>query len=415
MKVISNLLLLACKIINHLIPKKLKYVYFIPHDNCSTDKYDIINYRSDNVLSLFNYMLRDNRFDDYRFNIEITELEKTGDYSEYCKRINPKIAVNFLRNKKKSHYNKNNILYLLKAYYFIFRSSYIFTSSWYYNFIFKTKKQKIICLGYGAPFKYHYHDAKKFKNMRRIKDVSFDFHVSTSDLASRIESVDSGISYYKFLNLGYPRNDNLFNVQNIIYAKDELKKILGYDFKKMILYTPTFRDYEKDETETRNIFGYFADYNILSDVLVENECVLIGKLHPWQNTKIIEKENLKNMHIFSPTDKLGLYDLMAISDALITDYTSGYCDYLLLDRPVIFNFYDLETYKRERGFAFDPIEAVCAGEIVYSFDNLIKSISKILNGFDSFNDKRRLVNSLFNKYSDSNSSKRICDEFFSVK
>jgi len=45
----------------------------------------------------------------------------------------------------------------------------------------------------------------------------------------------------------------------------------------------------------------------------------------------------QTIFIIPPTDKLNLTDLMLASDALITDYTSGYNDYLLLDKPVIFN------------------------------------------------------------------------------
>ncbi|MCS2279479.1 CDP-glycerol glycerophosphotransferase family protein [Bacteroides thetaiotaomicron] len=41
---------------------------------------------------------------------------------------------------------------------------------------------------------------------------------------------------------------------------------------------------------------------------------------------------------------------------MITDYTSTYFDFLLVNKPVIFNFYDIEEYRRVRGFSFEPIE-----------------------------------------------------------
>lgn len=47
---------------------------------------------------------------------------------------------------------------------------------------------------------------------------------------------------------------------------------------------------------------------------------------------------------------------MAVSDVLITDYTSAYFDFLLLDKPVVFNFYDFEEYSETRGFSFTPIK-----------------------------------------------------------
>lgn len=51
-----TLMIFFLKLINYCIPMR-KRIYFIPHNNCDTDKYDIINYTSDNVLSLFNYPL----------------------------------------------------------------------------------------------------------------------------------------------------------------------------------------------------------------------------------------------------------------------------------------------------------------------------------------------------------------------
>lgn len=44
---------------------------------------------------------------------------------------------------------------------------------------------------------------------------------------------------------------------------------------------------------------------------------------------------------------------MAQCDLLITDYSSIYLDYLLLDRPIVFFAYDLEHYvERDRALYF---------------------------------------------------------------
>lgn len=56
-----TLMIFFLKLINYCIPMR-KRIYFIPHNNCDTDKYDIINYTSDNVLSLFNYILESGKY-----------------------------------------------------------------------------------------------------------------------------------------------------------------------------------------------------------------------------------------------------------------------------------------------------------------------------------------------------------------
>ena len=64
----------------------MRNLFFIPHFNCSSDNYDIINYKSDNVLCLFNSILRDPKFIEYDLYIAIFDESKVGEYKQYCKR-----------------------------------------------------------------------------------------------------------------------------------------------------------------------------------------------------------------------------------------------------------------------------------------------------------------------------------------
>ena len=85
----------------------------------------------------------------------------------------------------------------------------------------------MVCLGYYTPFKDDYHLGNKFyENIRKKIDLSFDYHISTSSLSSRIISIDSGIRYSKFLNLGFPRNDNLLNFENKKVILEKLSNLL---------------------------------------------------------------------------------------------------------------------------------------------------------------------------------------------
>src|SRR5690606_16822516 len=62
--------------------------------------------------------------------------------------------------------------------------------------------------------------------------------------------------------------------------------------------------------------------------------------------------------------------LLRRTDVLITDYSSIYIDYLLLDRPIIHFVYDLEAYQRERGFLYDLKDAF-AGASASTFADLM--------------------------------------------
>ncbi len=97
-------------------------------------------------------------------------------------------------------------------------------------------------------------------------------------------------------------------------------------------------------------------------------------------------------------------DLYIASDLLITDYSSVFFDYSILERPIIFYMYDLEHYANEmRGFYLSLDEL--PGPIVQTEDDLIKEI-KTADGW-KVNDKYREFVKRFNPYEDGNSSKRV--------
>ena len=59
-----------------------------------------------------------------------------------------------------------------------------------------------------------------------------------------------------------------------------------------------------------------------------------------------------------------LHELLGESCALVTDVSSAYVDYLLLDRPIVHHFPDIEAYGHSRGYSFEPIQDYLAGPVV---------------------------------------------------
>ena len=88
----------------------------------------------------------------------------------------------------------------------------------------------------------------------------------------------------------------------------------------------------------------------------------------------------------------------------MTDYSSVFFDYSILERPVIFYMYDLEQYANEmRGFYLSLDEL--PGPIVKDEDALISEI----RAADSWqaDEKYKAFVKRFNPYEDGNSSKRV--------
>lgn len=104
-----------------------------------------------------------------------------------------------------------------------------------------------------------------------------------------------------------------------------------------------------------------------------------------------------------------LYELLAGSDALITDYSSVYFDYLLTNKPIGITIDDIENYRNTLGFAFENVESILVGEKICEFKDLVLFFDNLINDIDSYYEARRKNCDLFNYYKDNNSTKRVYD------
>lgn len=392
------------KVLNYLIPKEKNRIVFLPHLNGKADCYDILNFHSDNVLCLFNYIIRCNDYNDYHLVLFYYDSLKLNEYKTYVNDINPVIKVTFVP------YSEKNVVKIL------LRSHKCFTDQAYYNFRFKIKKQKFICLGYFTPFKRDYlwegprlgyvsHDY--FMDEFKRHNESFDYYVTTSDISSRVLSIDTGISYYKFVPFGMPRNEMFLHPNHDCLLF--LKKYLNLSCDHLIMYTPTFRDYE--EPGDANILGYKTSLVDVERILEDNNAILIAKLHPKKKfVKDVDGKSSRIINYNNLPSNFSLYDYLSIADILITDYTSTYFDFLYADKPVIFNNYDFEKYSKIRGFSYNPIKPYCSGYIVDSYKSLCDAISESLVK-DVFKVQRNIIHGIMNTASGENVCSVICSNF----
>lgn len=135
MKILKKIFQVIVKIINHCVPVDSRSLYFIPHPNCRTDKYDIINYSSDNVLVLLNYLLKKDSAEYYKIYVEIYDSSRISEYQEYIYGINPNIRCTFLcACVGRFFFNKVSFKDMLYAFFCFCRASKCFTATFYYDF-----------------------------------------------------------------------------------------------------------------------------------------------------------------------------------------------------------------------------------------------------------------------------------------
>jgi hypothetical protein len=407
---IKQLIFKSC---NSLCRKDNKSLFFFPHPGCYTDRTSLLNYKSDNAISFLHYML-EYHGKDYTFNIAISCRDNLEWHNKITKEKFHNIDIHyfyFYDNGVLSFYRKICYIYLfLKRF---SHSKFFFTSSTI-PLSFKTKKQIGICLGYYANvFKNDSFSSNHKLYMALDKTINcYDKYITCSSLANFTISSTTKIALSNFVVKGFSRNDELLKKRENIFLRKELQSKVEYEIKHIFLYVPTHRDYEQTEIEKRCILGFGLDKEIISEFLRKNNAVILCKIHSKQNIEVVSRDLPDGIIINIPNQYYGLTDMMIISDCLINDYSSTYFDYLLLDKPVLFNFYDFDQYEKYRGFSYDPIDPILAGEVFVNQEQMINAMSKLLKGEDNWIDKRCFLRSIIHKYVDVYSSERIYDYIF---
>jgi CDP-ribitol ribitolphosphotransferase len=169
------------------------------------------------------------------------------------------------------------------------------------------------------------------------------------------------------LPLGVPRTDYFFNETKLrSLVKDFLQNYPELKEKKKLLYAPTFRG-SGHHQEASNIP---LDLQTFKQNMDEDEAVLFVHLHPYMRNHVDLKDD---SFFYDLTDRYSLYDLMVLSDALITDYSSVIFEYSLLKKPIYFYCPDLEEYMKERDFYY-PFESFVPGPISKNTVQLAKDV-----------------------------------------
>ena len=218
---------------------------------------------------------------------------------------------------------------------------------------------------------------------------------------------------------GYPRNDRLAEAG--MKNNTSLRRIstdVARNKKKVLLYAPTWRDNEY-------IGGGFykcpskPDFKKLEEELGK-DFVIIVKLHYLVKLKKgdIPEECIKSGFVRVCGNEKDIAELYLKADGLITDYSSVFFDYSVLERPIFFYCYDLEAYRDElRGFYLD-FEKIAPGPISTNEDELVRDIKSAFNpkrqesGVEASKNAdwhKKIVEfkKWFNEYDDGHASERV--------
>lgn len=217
-----------------------------------------------------------------------------------------------------------------------------------------------------------------------------------------------------YIPAGYPRNDVLLkngaqtvsphglSKINVDHSALEALDIARSKGLLVALYVPTFRQ------DMSAPFERSLNFSRLSTFASQNNLLLIVKLHPVMHGRY-QLSHYSNILEYEPFGDV--YPLMAECDILITDYSSIFFDFLLLDRPVVFFIPDITIYVSQDRSMYFPFDSMAPGTECRNQDELEACLFTIVQrkGQDDFSMQRAVVRELTHDYVDDQSAARLLD------
>lgn len=331
---------------------------------------------------------------------------------DYQYRGNSKYLFDYLKN----HYSPENLKFVTfdkrvpeayrinprssEFFNYFYRSKIVIGESWIPAAFRKKKGQTWIQLWHGTPFKKMLFDSNESTMLtlnlgHKVKmknDISrWDYLIADSEIAKQKFNTSFDIPKDRVIVSGYPRNEWLKeNRDNDALIKAiKVKNNLPLD-KKIILYAPTWRDYNYKKVESKKDKHYIMEFPKFLHQIGNDYCI-INKAHsmdtqpPWNNGIA---------QVFTVNNKVETQELLLVSDVIVTDYSSIYFDAIHINKPFYFLFKDLPKFNVSRGLYSDMykhiLKLVANDEV-----NLAKKIKA--NTFKNFNVPTSYTNQKINE------------------
>lgn len=276
----------------------------------------------------------------------------------------------------------------LKGYFYSTRAGFTFITTGFTDVNrLISLSSKIIHFYHGTPIKKIFYDGgyqpmRLFRGSlaKPLNDILWRFllsrivcYYSSNTFEQKIFCQATGLKISKSKVLGSPRYDFIRQM-----GVELMKHPIKDQYKRVILYAPTWRLDGFD----RSIFSFSTnEIQKFHNYLKETNTLFIIKPHPNTNEDdyaTITSQLLLSRHCVFYTD-LSLFDiheLYAISDILVTDYSSAFYDFFALGRPAVFFAPDWKKYLSEDRGVYDYFvetiqnhAAVTLSDLLISFES----------------------------------------------
>ena len=251
-------------------------------------------------------------------------------------------------------------------------------------------------MGYDVDSFYSTNILKRMKNLlfQPFLYEKANFCISSSDVTQKIFSSCLQMPTKNFWQVGFPRIDSLLLTNDyILQMEAKIETLFNLkNYRHFFYFVPTFRN-----DSNFSFFNYLFSEKLLTDFLDEVDGIFIIRLHPFDLKKEARLKNFTHKRIIFENHKLSdPYPLLRKADVLITDFSSIFADYLLLNRPMIFAKFGYEDYMKKERNLYWNYEDVTPGTKVSNWPELITSLRTITqnSNLDEYEQPRQKLKEL---------------------
>lgn len=259
----------------------------------------------------------------------------------------------------------------------------------------KKKKTKVIQLwhGCGAFKKFGYNSFEDIPE-KYIGNVHKNYSlvtVSGEDAVKHFETAMILGAENVIKPIGISYTDRLYDEDYIELCKDKFRfEYPDATGKKIVLWAPTFRGEAKKKKRKKGQVDMLPGESYVDLLMQDERYYVIKSLHPHLHKK----------------GAMTSSELLCCADVLITDYSSIFFEFLLMDKPIIFFAADYGEYNSSRGLYLDY--KTLPG-IVLTLDTDLRPHVKAALEQDLYEEQRADFRERFMSACDGCATKRIVD------
>ena len=270
--------------------------------------------------------------------------------------------------------------------------------------------QQVVALWHGEP------PTKVTGRFEGRGGLACTFAPVCSTVGRAYRAAEFGLPPLQVPIVGAPRNDRMLRADRTSVRA----ALLGEQADRpTLVWMPSYRvgqygaEHRVDVAGARSGLPYSPqELRRIDDWLHERGARVVVKVHP-RDAQAFAAEDHRALRVLRPGELedrgLTLYPALAAFDGLITDMSSVWVDYLLLDRPMVFAFPDAQDYRDGRGLNLEPYEQWVPGPFAEDVDQLLAALGDVLEGRDPMADERRRARLRFHRFLDDRSTARLLD------